>query len=97
MKPIKWKHYNATYVANQKGYQPLPALKLDTEQGEVISCWKLTIWERIKLLITGRIWMSLFSFNKPLTPSFLTTKRKEVYAVNEKLPWYKKLKKAIHG
>lgn len=78
MKPIVFPEVNVTYAKDQPEYQPLPAYKKDTVEGEVVTCWRLTRWERIKLLFTGRIWVSLMSFNRPLTPSYITTKKEEV-------------------
>jgi hypothetical protein len=80
MKPVEFKHQNIVFAKDQPEYQPLPALKLDTPTGEVISCWKLTARERFKIIFTGRIWLSLMSFNKPLTPSFIAVNRKDVYS-----------------
>ena len=80
MKPVKFKHQNIVFAENQPEYTPLPALKLDSPEGEVVSCWKLSFKERIQVLIFGRIWMSLMSFNKPLTPSYLSVNRKEVFS-----------------
>ncbi|MEN6566771.1 MAG: hypothetical protein ABFC57_10760 [Veillonellales bacterium] len=84
MKPIKFKHQNIIFAENQPEYQPLPALKINSEQGEVISCWGLSIKERLIILFTGRVWVSLMSFNKPLTPSYLSVKRKDVYSISNK-------------
>ncbi len=81
MKPIKFKDHNKVYAENQPEYQPLPVLKFDTSEGEVIACWKMSFRERIKVLFTGKVWVSLMSFNKPLTPSFVTVNRKEVYSL----------------
>jgi len=81
MKPIKFKHQNIVFAENQSEYLPLPALKLETPQGEVISCWKMTLKERIKVLFTGHVWLCLWSFNKPLNPSHLSVNRKEVYSL----------------
>ncbi len=83
MKPIEFKEQNVTYAKDQPEYQPLPAFKSDTPQGEVISCWKLTIRERLILLFTGRLWVSLMTFNRPLTPSYFTVKKSEVLITNE--------------
>ena len=80
MKPVEFKHQNIVFAKDQPEYQPLPALKLDTPTGEVISCWKLTARERFKIIFTGRIWLSLMSFNKPLTPSFIAVNQKDVYS-----------------
>lgn len=78
MKPINFKEQNIVYAKNQKEYQPLPAFKSDGQQGEVISCWKLSIIERLRILFIGKLWVCLLSFNKPLTPSFFTTRKSEV-------------------
>jgi len=69
MEPIKFKEQTLTYAENQPEYNPLPAHK--DMFGRVTSCWKLTFRERIKILFTGKIWLILLSFNKPLTPSLL--------------------------
>jgi len=80
MKPIEFKDRNVVFAKDQTEYEPLPALRLNTPEGEVISCWKMSFKERIKVLFTGRIWLSLMSFNKPLTPSYLSVNRKDVYS-----------------
>ena len=80
MKPVEFKHQNTVFAKDQPEYQPLPALVLDSPIGEVISCWKLSFRERLRVLFLGRIWVSLASFKKPLTPSYLATNRKEVYS-----------------
>lgn len=80
MKPVKFKHQNVVFAEDQPEYQQLPALKIDTPTGEVISCWRLSFKERVKIIFTGKVWLSLMSFNKPLTPSFIAVNRKEVYS-----------------
>ena len=92
MKPVEFKHQNIVFAKDQPEYQPLPALRIDSPTGEVVSCWKLSFKERLQVLIFGRVWMSLMSFNKPLTPSYLAVNRKEVYSHPDDLVvWYKKL------
>lgn len=78
MKPIKFKEQNVTFAENQPEYQPLPALRVNNELGEVISCWQLSFIERLRILFTGKLWVSLASFGKPLTPSFFTTKKSDL-------------------
>lgn len=80
MKPIEFKEQNVVFAKDQPEYQPLPALRYDNPQGEVVSCWGLTFRERLRVLFTGKIWVSLWSFKNPLTPSYLTTKKKELIA-----------------
>ena len=78
MKPIEFKEQNTIFAKDQPEYQPLPALKMNTIEGQVISCWKLSFKERMKLLFTGKVWMSLMMFGNPLTPSYLTVNKKEL-------------------
>lgn len=80
MKAIKFKHCNITYAENQPQYNPLPGLKLDTKEGEFIACYKMNFWERLKVLFTGKVWVSFMTFNNPLTPHFITVNRKDVYS-----------------
>lgn len=69
MKPIPFKGSNVTFAKNQPEYLPLPALR--AKDGTVISCWKMGIRERFKVLFTGRVWLSLLTFNQPLQPQQL--------------------------
>ena len=82
MKPIKFKEQNVTFAENQPEYLPLPAFK--DENGVVISCWRLSFRERLRVLFRGNIWLSLLSFNKPLTPSIITTDKSDLFLPNEK-------------
>lgn len=81
MKPIEFKEQNVVFAKDQPEYQPLPAFRNDSPQGEVISCWQLSLRERVRILLTGKLWVSLLSFNKPLTPTYFTTIKKEVIEV----------------
>ena len=79
MKPIKFKEQNCIYAENQPEYLPLPAFKDNKPEGKVISCWKLSFKERIKLLFTGKLWVCLLTFHKPLTPSLFTVDKKTAF------------------
>lgn len=71
MEPIKFTESNIIFAEDQQEYyQPLPAYR--GEDGEVISCWSLTLKERLTLFLTGRIWLRILTYNKPLQPSLLT-------------------------
>jgi hypothetical protein len=78
MKPIKFPEANVTFAKDQPEYQQLPALRYDTQHGEVVSCWRLSWKERLRVLFGGKVWLSLMMFGKPFTPSYLTTVKKEV-------------------
>lgn len=66
MKPIEFPEQNCVYAKDQPEYLPLPVHK--TPEGEVISCWVLTWRERLKVLLRGRIWWSVLTFNHPPQP-----------------------------
>lgn len=83
MKAVRFKHQNIVFAENQPEYQQLPALKIDGPEGLVVSCWQMSFKDRMKVLFTGKVWLSLMSFNKPLTPSFMSVDRKEHYLLPE--------------
>jgi hypothetical protein len=69
MKPVPFIEQNCVYAKDQPEYLPLPVHK--TENGRLISCWKLSWVERLKVLFTGRIWSHVLTFNQPLQPQLL--------------------------
>ena len=79
MKPIKFSECNTEFAKDQPEYNSLPAFKNNTPQGEVITCWKLTFKERFRVLFFGRVWLNLLSFNKPLTPTYMTTNKYDIF------------------
>ena len=66
MYPVKFKGSNVIFAENQPQYLPLPA-KI-TSEGVVISCWKLTFIERIKILFNGTLFLHQLTFHEPLQP-----------------------------
>lgn len=83
MEPIKFKGHNVVFAENQPEYKPLPAFKSDGPEGAVVSCWKLSFRERIKILFTGKLWLSLWSFHQPLTPSLPTVNMEDVLTIKK--------------
>ena len=71
MKPVKFEGSNCVYAEDQEEYLPLHAYKHGDKLGSISSCWQLTLRERLKVLLTGRIYSTLLSFGKPLTPQRL--------------------------
>lgn len=66
MEPIPFKGYNAEYAKDQPEYQTLPAHR--TPDGIVVTCWSLSGEELMKILQTGRIWLSQLTFGQSLQP-----------------------------
>lgn len=69
MRPIDFKEKNVDIAKDQEEYITLPAYHTKNEQGEVIFCMGASFWERAVFLFTGKLWCSLWTFNKPLQPS----------------------------
>ena len=79
MKPIEFPEQNVVFAKDQPEYLPLPAHKVSEPEGRVIFCQQLTFTERVRVLFTGKIWCALMMFNKPLTPSYFTTKKSDLF------------------
>lgn len=54
------------YAKNQPEYQSLPVHRF--EDGTVLSRWRLTWRERLRVLIAGDIYLYQMTFNQPLQP-----------------------------
>ena len=75
MKPIspvmkRFKHLEVVYAKDQPEYLPLPALPVNPgdETGTVITRWRLTWRERLRVLFGGDLYLWMLTFNKPLQP-----------------------------
>lgn len=80
MKAKEFKEANVVYGENQPQYLPLPAHK--TEEGQAIFCFDLDEEERKQIAETGELWVSLLTFNQPLQPILLTTKKADLFNSN---------------
>ena len=64
--PTTFREQNTTYAEDQPEYSPLPAFR--EPDGTVTSCWRLGLLDRIRVLFTGRLWVSTLTFGDPLQP-----------------------------
>lgn len=55
-----------TYAKHQSEYILLPSWK--GVDGTVVTRWALTWKERLQVLFTGNIWLTVLTFNRPLQP-----------------------------
>lgn len=79
MEAIKFKGANVVFAENQEDYKSLPAMYDKTRhEGVVVTCYRLSFIERVRVLFRGRIWLGIMTFNNPLQPQFPTTKKSEV-------------------
>lgn len=77
MGPIKFDGANVVFGADQPEYIPLPAF-YDKENGEVVTCWKITPEELEQIKKTGVVWLSIMTFNQPLMPVLLSANEPEM-------------------
>jgi hypothetical protein len=70
MDTVYFKEANVVYAKNQPEYLPLSVHR--TADGVVTSCWKLNFLDRIKVVIFGKIYVQLLTFNQPLQPQKLS-------------------------
>lgn len=79
MKPVEFKEQNTVFGEGQKEYLPLPAYLDGGPYGHVVSCWKLSIKERLLVLLYGRVWLSQMCFHKPLQPQLVVADKYEIF------------------
>ena len=70
MKPIPFPEQSCIYAEHQQEYLPLPAHR--TADGIATACWSMSWYERLRVLLFGRIWMSIITFNHPIQPQLLS-------------------------
>lgn len=66
MEAIYFEDCNTVYAKDQPEYLPLHVHK--ARDGRVTSCWKLSFFERLKVLLKGAIYLQTLTFNSPLQP-----------------------------
>ena len=70
MESIYFEECNTEIAKNQDEYMPLPAHV--NSDGIVTSCWKMTWTERVRVLFSGRVFLSIMIFHRPLQPQRMT-------------------------
>lgn len=69
MTPIKFEGSNIVFAEDQPQYQDLPAHRDSEDQSKpVVTCWEMTAEERKEFDKTGKIYLTLLTFGKPLEP-----------------------------
>ncbi len=67
MKPIKFEDTCKDFGKDQPEYKTLPVLIVQDDQGQVFtSCWKLSFWERIKMIFSGKIYLGILGGQPPV-------------------------------
>ena len=74
MENIKFKECN---IEIGKGQDVFYTLQAYFDGDAVVTCYKLNVWERLKVLFTGKIWLGQMTFGSALQPQ-LPTVHKEI-------------------
>lgn len=70
MKPIKFEDNCVMFAENQPEYETPPVLIVEDAMGKTYtSCWRLSLWERIKMLFVGRIYIGILGLQPPIVLS----------------------------
>jgi hypothetical protein len=80
MEITDFKECNMVYAKDQPEYLQLPAYK--SKKGAVTSCWKMSIKERLKVLFTGRVYLQLLTFNRPIQPQLMSTDKELLLSID---------------
>lgn len=64
------------YAKDQPQYKPLPVFK-DTD-GTILSRWRLSWRERLRVLFNGDIYLWVTTHNRPLQPVMLQTEKPQM-------------------
>ena len=77
MEAIEFDECNVVFAKDQPEYQPLHSHK--TDDGLITSCWKLSFIERVKILLSGCLYLQVLTFNKPLQPLKMSVDKPVLY------------------
>ncbi len=60
------------------GAKPIPAY-VDEASKLIVTCWKMSIWERIKFLFSGKVWVCTIADRKNVQRSVLSTDEGKIF------------------
>ena len=75
-KPVKfdesnfvWKGWPADAATGREAVLDLHSFR--DGKGETVSCWKMSWWERVQILFTGKVWLGVAGHHPPVWVSGL--------------------------
>ena len=78
MEPIKFNEANTVYGKGHENlYEFFSALLF--EDGEVVTCLKLSFKDILRLIFTRKLWLCVATFNNPLQPLFISTNKRDIF------------------
>ena len=77
MKPIKFNESNVVGKGQENLYEALPALLF--YDGDVVTCWKLSFKDILRLIFTKKLWLCVDTCKKQLQPLFMSTNKRDSF------------------
>ena len=77
MEPIKFNEANVVGKGQENLYEVLPSLLF--YDGDVVTCWKLSFKDILRLIFTRKLWLRVKTFNNPLQPLFMSTNKRDIF------------------
>lgn len=78
MQPTEFPESNAVLGEGQPEYTPMPVYRYVGDEGRTVSVWRLSFWERLRLIFTGRIYVQVLTFRTPIQPQLLTVEKPDM-------------------
>ena len=79
MKSVKFKESTIVFAKGDPVYETHVYMDQSIRgEKDIVVCYKLNFWERLLVLITGRIWLTQTTYNGKLLPLWLTTLKKQL-------------------
>lgn len=75
MRAVDFVGSDRVIAKNQQEYRNLPAYYA---QGRVTTFWKPSIWDRIRMVFGGGIWLQVLTFGNPLQPLMMATEKPNI-------------------
>lgn len=76
MKQIEFNEANKSLAI--VGKAPIPAY-VDENVPQVVTCWYLSLWERVKLMFTGKVYSCTLANTKRMPMTVLNINKKEIF------------------
>lgn len=77
MKAVEFDEVNLRIAEEQEEYQTLPA-HVNPKEGSITCCFELSDEEKAEIAKTGKVWLKVYTFMKPLQPIYPTVDKSEV-------------------
>ena len=79
MRIVEFPEQTVVYAKDQQQYLTLPAYQYRNDpKGRIACCWRLTWRERVKVLLTGKVWHQVLTFNSRLQPQLLSVDKPDM-------------------